>query len=156
MNLTLRNNEFRPDGIFGTLSDENGKLIALTLQHAYAEYDDTPVFWVPKLPPGEYICRRGLHRLAHMDHDFETFEITNVPPFQGKPVTGILFHALNFNDESEGCVGVGEYLQINPKGVQWIKNSREAFQSLLELQEGINIFTLTVTDPSPILIKKES
>lgn len=52
----------RPDGILGTLSDDAGQQLAVTLEHSYGG--------VPKLPSGAYICERGRHRLHGMTEDF--------------------------------------------------------------------------------------
>ena len=52
-------------------------------------------------------------------------EILNVPNF-----SGIRIHSLNKAEESEGCIGVGEW---NGKGTNWISNSRIAFNELMSL-----------------------
>lgn len=52
-------------------------------------------------------------------------EILNVPNF-----SGIRIHSLNKAEESEGCVGVGEW---NGKDTNWISNSRIAFNELMSL-----------------------
>lgn len=52
-------------------------------------------------------------------------EILNVPNF-----SGIRIHSLNKAEESEGCIGVGEW---NGKDTNWISNSRIAFNELMSL-----------------------
>lgn len=52
-------------------------------------------------------------------------EILNVPNF-----SGIRIHSLNKAEESEGCIGVGEW---NDKDTNWISNSRIAFNELMSL-----------------------
>lgn len=52
-------------------------------------------------------------------------EILNVPNF-----TGIRIHSLNKAEESEGCIGVGEW---NGKDTNWISNSRKAFNKLFAI-----------------------
>lgn len=52
-------------------------------------------------------------------------EILNVPNF-----TGIRIHSLNKAEDSEGCIGVGEW---NGKDTNWISNSRIAFNELMSL-----------------------
>lgn len=54
-------------------------------------------------------------------------EILNVPNF-----SGIRIHSLNKAEESEGCIGVGEW---NGKDTNWISNSRKAFNELMTLLE---------------------
>lgn len=57
-------------------------------------------------------------------------EILNVPNF-----TGIRIHSLNKAEESEGCIGVGEW---NGKDTNWISNSRKTFNKLFALLEETN------------------
>ena len=54
-------------------------------------------------------------------------EILNVPNF-----SGIRIHCLNKAEESEGCIGVGEW---NGKDTNWISNSRKTFNKLFALLE---------------------
>lgn len=138
MNLTLKREDFSPDGIFGYLRDTDGNVVFATLEHAFMP---SPNAFRPKVPAGTYTCRRGLHRLHGMTEDFETFEITGVPDFLGKPVTGILFHVGNFNTDSEGCVLVG-----HARAGKVILSSRVAFADFMALQNGLDSFSLTVLD----------
>ena len=57
-------------------------------------------------------------------------EILNVPNF-----SGIRIHSLNKAEESEGCIGVGEW---NGKDTNWISNSRIIFNKLFALLEEAN------------------
>lgn len=132
MNLKLVRGRAELYGIFGQLLDENGNVIAVTLEHAYSDGDA----FVPKVAVGTYTCtRHAPNRLP-----YETFEIQNVPNFQGQTVTGILIHVGNYNKDSVGCVLVGEYF-----GVGCILESKVAFEKLMALQEGVESFTLVVT-----------
>lgn len=140
MKMLLINQHFRSDGIFGTLCDESGLRVAYTIQHAYENPNASPgdYAWIPKIPPGTYTCKRGIHKLHKKSQEFETFEITGV---EGH--TGLLFHPGNKNDDTEGCVCPGEWL-IEDEKCWKVMNSRESFQSIMTLQEGINEFPLTV------------
>jgi hypothetical protein len=131
MNLKLIRQTFALYGIEGELFDDKGLHVCFTLEHAYEQPDGS---YQPKVPPGIYVCQRGRHRLEGMNNSFETFEITNVPGH-----TNILFHKGNYNNDSEGCVLVGAAL-----GVGCILESAIAFGSFLQLQEGLESFTLTV------------
>lgn len=135
MNLTLKNTDLLHDGIFGQLLDEKGSLLCYTLQHAYDAGLGNGTY-APKVGSGTYRCVRGLHRLASMVNQFETFEITGV-----KGHTNILFHQGNHQDDSEGCVLLGRDLDLEHSAI-W--NSHVAFSKFMELQKDINEFTLTV------------
>lgn len=137
MNLRLKRSSFTGAGIFGVLLDEESNLVAYTLEHAYSHDGGALGPWVPKVAPGLYQCQRHApHRLL-----YETFELQNVPDFQGKKVTGILMHVGNFNKDSDGCILVG--LDISPDG-QAVEHSTAAFQKLMGLQNGVDTFTLSV------------
>jgi hypothetical protein len=130
MNLMLINKSFEADGVFGQLVIEDGQEIAVTLQHSYVADGG----YVSKIPEGSYLCKRGKHQLAGMTHSFETFEVEGVSGH-----TGILFHTGNSNEDSEGCILLGEQRAGNV-----IENSRVAFERFMSIQAGIDEFTLTV------------
>lgn len=134
MDLTLKRNKSGPDGIFGTLSDDSGQFVKVTLEHAYLEGTED----APKIPDGNYTCVRGQHQLPGMAAPFTTFEITGVPGH-----SKLLFHTGNYNRDSKGCVLLGE-TEANIHGVTIITGSRIAFQAFMTLQEGIDEFQLTV------------
>lgn len=131
MNLVLKRNQYSKDGIFSTLFDEIGNVIAVALEHAYDLGSDN---WLPKIPPGVYNCQRGFHRLASMKQEFTTYEIMGV-----RGHSNLLFHCGNFDKDSEGCILLGE----SRMGLM-IVQSRVAFERFMNLQNGINSFTLTV------------
>jgi hypothetical protein len=126
--MVLARREYRPDGIFSTLTD--GTSSWSTLEHAYEDFDGR---WGPKIPPGLYTCVRGMHVLAD-GVPFTTFEITGVVGH-----TGLLFHAGNFDRDSEGCVLIGEEEQ----GAM-VTNSRAALAAFLASRVGVYSFQLTV------------
>jgi hypothetical protein len=137
MNLTLKRGDADIDGVFSQLtSDDSGKLIAMTLEHAYPQEDGS---YAPKIQPGTYTCVRSLHQLHNMERPFITFEITGVTGH-----TNILFHVGNFNEDSEGCVLLGEYITRSATGVQMLTNSRVTFEKFMSFQENVTSFTLTV------------
>ena len=126
MDLTLTRKLYSKDGVFGELTDESGKLVAVTLEHAYD--------LMPKVPAGTYACKRGPHRLASMEHDFTTFEIEGVPDH-----SKILFHVGNYNHDSQGCVLLG-----HQRVDKMVTESKLAFARFMELQTGVNTFHLIV------------
>lgn len=141
MNLIIARKDFRSDGIFGELHDEHHKFICVTLEHAYLERDGN---YFPKVAAGTYTCVRGTHQLEHMDHPFETFEITGVPPFDGKPVTKILFHWGNYNNDSKGCILLGQFIGPKSNGGKMITNSHKTFDAFMKMQEGLQTFDLII------------
>lgn len=125
MDLILYRQDFTPTGIYGKMGD------FYTLEHAYP---GQPTGWVPKVPPGSYVCVLGHHRLHGMDTDFLTYEVTGVPN-----CTGILFHWGNWNKDSEGCILLG----MKKEG-DMIVQSKMAFTLFMALQANTPQFTLTV------------
>lgn len=136
MNLTLRRTDFREDGVFGVLLDEKGKQIAVTLEHA-CDSGLGNGSYAPKLPPGKYECKRGIHKL-HNNIPFETFEVLDVPGHKG-----ILLHVGNYNKDSDGCILLGRGYGGDPR---MISNSRMTFAAFMGLQLGLTKFILTVTN----------
>lgn len=139
MNLHLKRDAYRADGIFSTLRGEEGP-IGVTVTHAYPDGNGGHA---PKVYPGVFECVRGAHRLHGMEQDFETFEITGV---EGH--AGILFHWGNWNENSEGCElngdTVAEADHAGQHHVHLVTNSRAAFARFMALQVGVDRFTLTV------------
>lgn len=138
MNLILTRTDFRDDGIYGEITDEAGKHICVSLEHAY-DSGAGDGSYAPKVPPGTYLCQQGEHQLAHMSYPFVTFEVTGVPNHKN-----ILFHVGNYNDDSEGCVLVGTAVRPVGDGTWMISASKNAFNAFMQLQDGTNQFTLTV------------
>ena len=143
MNLTLTRTAYRSDGIFGMLTKDDGTELAVTLEHAFPGTQAMAAF-VPKVAAGVYTCiRHAPNRLPYV-----TFELQNVPDFQGKSVTGILIHILNYNADSDGCVGVGRRIVPSDKNPseQMITSSENTFNMIMDLQRGVDEFQLTVKD----------
>ncbi len=135
MNLTLTRTEYRSDGIFSELRDDQGDLVAHTLEHAYT---DNAGPFIPKITNGIFTCQRGLHRLHGMTDDFETFEITGVEGHKD-----LLFHWGNYNRDSKGCILVGQ-AEIDDGKEHMVTASRAKFAAFMELQQGLDSFQLTV------------
>jgi hypothetical protein len=134
MDLISHRTQYRPDGIFSEVTDADGPVM-VALEHAY---QDDQGNYEPKIPPGVYDCVRGMHQLADMDAPFETFEITGVAGH-----TGLLFHAGNFDKDSEGCMLCGEAIADDEDG-EMVTNSRAAFEKFMALQDGVDSFQLEV------------
>lgn len=132
MNLTLIRSSFKATGIFGALYETiTGKPpLFYTLEHAYPMGD----IFGPKLPAGIYVCKLGWHQLEGMSAPFKTYEITGVAGH-----SGILFHAGNWNHDSDGCILLGI-----SQGEEMIYQSRSAFEQFMELQMGCDTWELQV------------
>ena len=131
ISFTLEHNRFCPAGIFGQLCQDGGVFVAYTLEHSYDNK--------PKLVDSEYTCVRGIHHLGPELKEINTFEFKGIPQFQGKNVTGVLFHPGNYNSDSAGCVLLG-----NSETDLMVASSKEAFAGFLKMVDGLDSFHLTV------------
>jgi hypothetical protein len=136
MDLNLVRTGYLASGVFSVLYADQAKL-AVCLEHAYLATDRISYF--AKIPKGVYLCQRGIHQLIGMAQPFETFEITGVPGH-----TNLLFHAGNFNRDSEGCILLGQDMAPAGSG-EMITNSKATFATFMNLQTGIQNFQLTVS-----------
>jgi hypothetical protein len=57
----------------------------------------------------------------------------------------ILFHKGNIDDDSRGCIVVGEQFNY-VRGEDGITASKEGFEEFMKLQEGASEFTLDIED----------
>ena len=139
--MRLTRTQFQKDGIFGRLFNANGVPVAYTIEHAYEQPGG---LWLPKLYEGQFVCVRGIHEL-HNAVPFETFEITGV-----KGHEGILFHAGNFDKDSEGCVLLGAAIVKQADGSQMVTNSKAKFAEFMGTLTGVKEFMLTVQNAKPV------
>jgi hypothetical protein len=130
--MKLTRNDANENGIFGTLSNDDGTNKIATLEHAYLQPDGS---YAPKTPPGTYTCQKGLHTLEHHPVPFQAFEITNVPNHDH-----ILIHIGNYNKDSEGCVLIGNMRMGN-----MIMNSSRTFEIFMEEMKDTDSFQLTIS-----------
>lgn len=135
MNLILKRQHYRLDGIFSCLSNEEDTIRFATLEHAYRDHNG---IYFPLVHPGVYDCLLGTHRLKKMPDFFSTFEVTGV-----KGHSGILFHVGNYDQDSEGCILIGEQIILDTKFAM-INHSHESYLKFMELQKDILAFRLTV------------
>ncbi len=86
------------------------------------------------IPVGNYLCRR-FHGTKYKD----TFEIIVAGH------TALLFHVLNREDESEGCIGLGKMVgEIN--GKRAILGSGDAFREFMRKMGDDQEFNLVIVD----------
>ena len=85
------------------------------------------------IPWGNFICQR-----VQSPKFGETFQVLDVP---GR--SGILFHKGNINDDSHGCILLGE--QFEPiNGKNGILASGKAFQEFMQRTHSIDNFVLKI------------
>lgn len=137
MNLRLTRHDFRDDGIFGELVTEDGEFVADTLERAYPGYGPASL-WVPKVGVGTYKCVR--HKPGRLP--YETFLLEDVPPFMGKPVSGILLHRGNRDDDSDGCILLGRIVKSEKEWL--VADSRKTFESFMAMQDELESFLLLI------------
>ncbi len=133
--MKLVRTDHRFDGVFGRLYNDHGVPIAYSLEHSYVDLDGV---CSSKIPNGQYVCVRGIHQL-HNGVPFETFEVTGVPH-----CTGILFHAGNFDKDSEGCILLGNGVVTQDDGIEMVVNSKHTFNDFMSSLHDIKEFILTV------------
>lgn len=131
MDLTLTRIHSGASGIFGIMTDMRGDSIAETLEHAYDQGEGK---FAPKIPAGTYKCVRRLSPRFH----FDVFMLENVPG-----CNFIEIHPGNYDKDSEGCILVGEITSEIDR-YEMITKSRDTFEKLMKIQDGINEFVLTV------------
>lgn len=129
MKAILTRTKYLSGGIFGTINFEDLSLV--TLEHAYPTASGS---WTPKVPTGIYNCTRFKSpRLG-----YELFQLQNVPGHDG-----IDIHKGNFNEDSIGCILLGEET-MSEDTRPMITSSKIAFQKFMTNLKGIDSFELTV------------
>ena len=101
---------------------------------------------ISAIPAGSYVCKRARYERG----GYDTFEVTGVP---GR--SKILFHVINTEEETEGCIGIGmsfgvlEVLDEDTGKKTWktaILRSRDAFDRFMEHFDGTFEFILHIVD----------
>jgi len=127
-NFILKRIASNIDGTFGVLIDDTIPF-CLTVERPWLNNQSG----ISCIPDGFYICKRG-----QFTKHGNTFEVTHVPER-----TAILFHKGNIDDDSHGCIIVGEqygYLDTNIA----VLASGIAFEEFLNRLKDINEFELTI------------
>ena len=116
------------DGTFGMMLD--GAIpFCLTLEREWRNNE----IGESCIPDGDYICKR-----VSSPKFGNTFEVTGVPYR-----SHILFHKGNIEDDSHGCIILGEQFEpINGKNA--ILASGKAFQEFIERTKNIDEFKLSI------------
>ena len=119
--MTLKRVASNPHRTFGVLLDDDGDPFAVTLEDPW-NGNETDISCIR---PGRYICRK-----RHSPRHGDTYEVTNV---EGR--THILFHVGNTEENTKGCILVGEefgYLGGDPAIINSGKGYREFMRKLFE------------------------
>ena len=116
-------------GMFGVFIDDTNIPFAVTLERQWNDNKSN----ISCIPHGKYLCKR-----VDSPHFGDTFEVANV--------TGrkhILFHKGNLDDDSHGCILVGE--QFEPLyGEPGIRASREGFEEFMSKLQTVDEFDLLI------------
>jgi len=118
------------DGTFGVLLEENIPF-ALTVERPWLNNEKG----VSCIPGGSYTCRR-----IDSPKFGNTFEVTNVP---GR--TEILFHKGNVDDDSHGCIIIGEQFE-SLGGKVAVLSSAKGFSEFLDRLKNRVFFDLEITN----------
>lgn len=117
---------------FGILLRASGIPFALTLERPWLDNKKG----VSCIPARSYLCQRIVSPKFG-----ETFQVVNVPDRDE-----ILFHKGNINEDSHGCIIIGE--EFNEIfGEDGITASEKGFREFMKQQDGENTFYLTIKDP---------
>ncbi len=126
--LTLIRVAYHSDGTFGVLKDGNTPF-ALTCEREWRDNKSQESC----IPCGSYPCKR-----VNSPKFGDTFEVTCVP---GR--SSILFHSGNVEDDSRGCILVGEqYGELNGKVA--VLSSKAGFTEFLSRLKDVNEFYLVI------------
>jgi hypothetical protein len=116
---------------FGVLVRDDGIPFALTIERPWLDNQRS----VSCIPTGTYTAKR--HKSPRFG---ETFQLQDVP---GR--SEILLHKGNIDDDSHGCILVGEQFN-NVRNEDGITASKEGFAEFMALQRGCDEFSLTIKD----------
>ena len=130
--MKLKRIASRADGTFGVLLGAGDEPFALTLERPWADN----AVGKSCIPAGTYTCKRVLSPKFG-----NTFEVTNV---EGR--SHILFHRGNVDDDTHGCILVGEKFESWADKSVSIQASAEGFKEFLFRLEGVDEFELTITE----------
>jgi len=129
----IRLEETHHHGTFGALL-LNSQLFCTTLEPA----DLLNRINVSSIPAQQYMC----YRFSSEDHP-DTFQVMNVPAR-----TGILFHSGNTDDDTAGCILLGQYKEKfgYTKNHRMVYNSGDTFKMFMEVMDGQEKFHLTIKE----------
>ena len=132
MKLVLIRHARRADYTIGRLEDENGKKICDTLEPIWRNYDGGEL----KIPKKSAIPEGSYRVVVTKSQRFQKYLplLVGVPGFEG-----VRIHAGNTSRDTEGCILVGQNLQVGK--VLW---SRITLSKLMKIIENEKEIYLTI------------
>ena len=120
---------------YGQILDDEQNVVCVTLELPWRDnHEDTSC-----VPGGTYVAHR--RPANETRHGYDVFELTGVPSRKH-----VQLHIGNLPHDSLGCILLGSNLgTVN--GQPGITGSAAAFRRFMSRMDGINTFTLTITDP---------
>lgn len=128
MKLILTRHARRADYTIGRLEDENGKKICDTLEPIWRNYDGGEM----KIPRKSAIPEGTYRVVVTKSRRFQKYLplLVGVPGFEG-----VRIHAGNTSRDTEGCILVGQNLQVGK--VLWSRITLEKLMKLIENEKEI-------------------
>lgn len=130
MKLILTRHARRADYTIGRLEDENGKKICDTLEPTWRDYKGGEL----KIPKKSAIPEGTYRVVITKSQRFRKYLplLVGVPGFEG-----VRIHAGNTSRDTEGCILVGQNLQVGK--VLWSRITLEKLMKLIENEKEIYI-----------------
>ena len=128
MKLVLIRHARRADYTIGRLEDENGMKICDTLEPIWRNYDGGEL----KIPKKSAIPEGSYRVVVTKSQRFQKYLplLVGVPGFEG-----VRIHAGNTSRDTEGCILVGQNLQVGK--VLWSRITLEKLMKLIENEKEI-------------------
>ena len=128
MKLVLIRHARRADYTIGRLEDENGMKISDTLEPIWRNYDGGEM----KIPRKSAIPEGSYRVVVTKSRRFQKYLplLVGVPGFEG-----VRIHAGNTSRDTEGCILVGQNLQVGK--VLWSRITLEKLMKLIENEKEI-------------------
>lgn len=128
MKLVLIRHARRADYTIGRLEDENGKKICDTLEPTWRNYKGGEL----KIPKKSAIPEGSYRVVVTKSRRFQKY----LPLFVGVPgFEGVRIHAGNTSRDTEGCILVGQNIQVGK--VLWSRITLEKLMKLIENEKEI-------------------
>ena len=130
MKLVLIRHARRADYTIGRLEDENGKKICDTLEPTWRDYRGGEL----KIPKKSAIPEGSYRVVVTKSRRFQKYLplLVGVPGFEG-----VRIHAGNTSRDTEGCILVGQNIQVGK--VLWSRITLEKLMKLIENEKEIYI-----------------